>query len=408
MDSLIDHINQQLGLSNFIGNVYDNFIKKGSSGITKQRIDNYLSSLDENWKRFSLNHDAILLAIAKLTSEDRQLIRTHSYFTDQLFSATHMDYVAAVEQIKSSISTDQQNLAGFLSAPSRSQDIHISNVFQYQDPRFPRINIPTFDSTPSKGLNFRDLPFYDNPRLQVNTALQSLFNLKSMKKESASELEHLYTAVLQIYRTLETLQRPVETWDDPLVFMTVQKLDSESVKAWENKLGSSKIPPSWQELNEFLITRLFSLQAYEKSRIGQIALKPQMATAKTHYQGTSNDKASSNTSSNTCPICKVKHYVMKCPKYIDETIAQKLALIAKHKLCFNCLGSHKVSNCRITKRCQKCGKKHHTTIHKAETSSSTKDTKSEPQQQSSLTESGLIYIKLEPQEQSSLTESGQS
>ncbi|XP_024873274.1 uncharacterized protein LOC112455532 [Temnothorax curvispinosus] len=398
MDSIMDHINQQLVLSNYIANTYDNFIKKGSSGITKQRIDSYLSSLDENWKRFSLNHDAILLAVAKLTSEDRQLILTHSYFTDQLFSVTHMDYVAAVEKIKSSISTDQQNLAGSLSAPSRSQDTHISNVSQYQDARLLQINIPTFDGTPSKWLNFRDLPFYDNPRLQVNTALQSLVNLKSMKKESASELEYLYTAVLQIYRTLETLQRPVDKWDDFLVFMTVQKLDSESVKAWENKLGSSKIPPSWQELNEFLITRLFSLQAHEKSQVGN--------TAKTHYQGTSGDNASSNTS--VCPICKEKHFIVKCPKYINETIAQKLALIAKHKLCYNCLGKHRVANCKVTKRCRTCSKKHHTTIHRTETSFSTKDTKSEPQQQSSLTESGQIYIKSEPQEQFSLTESGQS
>ncbi|XP_077269937.1 uncharacterized protein LOC143901462 isoform X2 [Temnothorax americanus] len=311
-----------------------------------------------------------------------------------------MDYVAAVEQIKSSISTDQQNLAGSLSAPSRSQDTHIFNVSQYQH------NIPTFDGTPSKWLNFRDLPFYDNPRLQVNTALQSLVNLKLMKKELASELEHLYTAVLQIYRTLETLQRPVEKWDDFLVFMTVQKLDSESVKAWENKLGSSKIPPSWQELNEFLITRLFSLQAYEKSQVGKIALKPQMATAKTHYQGTSDDNAPSNTYA--CVICKGKHIIIKCPKYLDETIAQKLALITKHKLCYNCLGNHRISNCKVAKRCKKCDRKHHTTIHKEETSSSTKDIKSDPQQQFSLTESGQSYIKSEPQEQSSFTELEQS
>lgn len=35
----------------------------------------------------------------------------------------------------------------------------------------------------------------------------------------------------------------------------------------------------------------------------------------------------------------------------------------KLKLCFNCLGTHRASSCRVTSRCLKCGHKHHTTIH---------------------------------------------
>ncbi|XP_071652994.1 uncharacterized protein [Temnothorax longispinosus] len=162
-----------------------------------------------------------------------------------------------------------------------------------------------------------------------------------MTKESSVELELLYTTVLQIYRTLETLQQPVETWDAIFVYST----------------------------------------AYEKSRGIKFQFKSQPATAKTYYQGQSNDNSGSNK--NVCPICKGKHYVMKCPKYVDETLAQKLALVTKHKLCFNCLGNHRVSHCKVVKRCQKCGKKHHTTIHKVEASSEKKDVKSEDQVQSS-------------------------
>ena len=80
-----------------------------------------------------------------------------------------------------------------------------------------------------------------------------------MNKESAEEIEQLYTNVMQIYRTLETLQRPVHHWDDFLVFISVQRLDAESVKAWENHLGSSKEPPTWHQFSEFLVTRMLSL-----------------------------------------------------------------------------------------------------------------------------------------------------
>ena len=51
--------------------------------------------------------------------------------------------------------------------------------------------------------------FYENKRLLVNAALQSLLSIKRMTKESAVELERLYTNVMQIYRTLESLQRPI-------------------------------------------------------------------------------------------------------------------------------------------------------------------------------------------------------
>ncbi|XP_011859870.1 PREDICTED: uncharacterized protein LOC105557283 [Vollenhovia emeryi] len=70
-----------------------------------------------------------------------------------------------------------------------------------------------------------------------------------------------------------------------------------------------------------------------------------------------------STSYQTCPICSANHYVAVCPKYSSKTVQQRMSIIAKHKLCYNCLGSHRSSACRVTKRCLKCGHKHHTTIH---------------------------------------------
>lgn len=65
-----------------------------------------------------------------------------------------------------------------------------------------------------------------------------------MTKESAAEMEQLYTSIMQVYHTFETLHRPVHSWDDILVFMMIQRLDPESIKVWEQHLGSSKKPPT--------------------------------------------------------------------------------------------------------------------------------------------------------------------
>jgi len=63
----------------------------------------------------------------------------------------------------------------------------------------------------------------------VNSALTSLFSLKPMTKTSAGEMEKLFTGVMETYRTLDTLGRPVHNWDDILIFMVIQRLDSDTV-----------------------------------------------------------------------------------------------------------------------------------------------------------------------------------
>ncbi|XP_067205334.1 uncharacterized protein [Linepithema humile] len=184
--------------------------------------------------------------------------------------------------------------------------------------------------------------------------------LKRMTKESASEMEQLYTNITQIYRTLETLKRPVQTWDDVFVFIAVQRLDPDSVKAWEHNLGSSKEPPTWSQFTDFLVTRLLSLQAFEKSRTGKASTSSH-PTAKSHFSGKAKVNHSNKMSS--CHLCSSNHYIANCPQYSSKTVEQRLAIITKNKLCYNCLGNHRVSACRVTKRCQKCGHKHHTSIH---------------------------------------------
>jgi len=121
---------------------------------------------------------------------------------------------------------------------------------------------------------------------------------------------------MQIYRTLETLKRSVNTWDDIFVFITVQRLDPESVKAWEHHLGPSKEPPTWSQFNEFLMSRLLSLQAFEKSRTGKLSSLIS-TSAKSHFQGKVKDTHSNRPSS--CFLCLSNHYIANCPQFQIST-----------------------------------------------------------------------------------------
>lgn len=106
----------------------------------------------------------------------------------------------------------------------------------------------------------------------------------------------------------------------------------------------------WSQLQEFLVSHLFSLQAYEKFR------------NKAHYHGKSRDE--DVTDQNSCLICAGKYFVGTCTQYNNKTAQQRLELkhkLKKHKLCYNYLGRHRSLQCKSTRHCQNCAAKHHTT-----------------------------------------------
>ncbi|XP_071581890.1 uncharacterized protein [Temnothorax nylanderi] len=408
---VINRLEQQLSTSKVLIEAYDNFIKADPVNITNQRISSCLSSLKLSWDQFNIINDAIMIAITKTEPNERDSIYNHAYFKTHSFITTRERYFETIEKLNSHFNSYQEPSTTSTLTQSVFQPSSIPTSVQHT--RLPEISIPKFSGLPNEWLSFKDfflsivgnnsrisaveklqylkasltgsaalllkntsvtadnfqkawdslVLFYENKRLLVNDSLQSLLFLKRMIRDSASELEHLYSSINQIYRTLETLGRPVEHWDDFLVFIVAQRLDAESLKAWEHKLGSSKDPPTWAQFNEFLFSRLLSLQAFEKSRHGKALnqTRIQPATAKVHHQGKSKNSVSVNQPS--CAICKEHHYTSSCPQYLNKTIQQKLNIITKNKLCYNCLGRHKVVDCRVTTRCLKCAKKHHTTIH---------------------------------------------
>ena len=68
-----------------------------------------------------------------------------------------------------------------------------------------------------------------------------------------------------------------------------------------------------------------------------------------------------------CIFCGSYHSATNCDQ-VTEVKERKDIVIVKG-LCFNCLGRHKVSNCRSTNRCRHCRRKHHTAISEQQTNS---------------------------------------
>jgi len=65
-----------------------------------------------------------------------------------------------------------------------------------------------------------------------------------------------------------------------------------------------------------------------------------------------------------CPFCNTEHLIVKCPKYIGQTPAERRKSLMDQQRCFRCLKKgHPIMNCPSKSLCNLCQKKHHWTLH---------------------------------------------
>ncbi|KYN02013.1 hypothetical protein ALC62_07192, partial [Cyphomyrmex costatus] len=139
-----------------------------------------------------------------------------------------------------------------------------------------------------------------------------------------------------------------------LVFLVAQKLDKSSRKAWELKLGDAVEYPSYHD--SFLAARIRALDA----------LAPATQTEKSPPNSKKRTLASHIASAApfSCTLCKENHLLYQCPTFLKQTPSQRFEFIKTQKRCSNCFGvKHSVKDCKSTRACKRCSKRHHTLLH---------------------------------------------
>jgi hypothetical protein len=65
-----------------------------------------------------------------------------------------------------------------------------------------------------------------------------------------------------------------------------------------------------------------------------------------------------------CPLCKIRHLLLRCPKFKAMTNAQRREMLLQKKRCILCFGEHFVANCTSKRiKCHICKRRHHTQVH---------------------------------------------
>lgn len=93
---------------------------------------------------------------------------------------------------------------------------------------------------------------FENKRLLVRSYLAAFTLLPRMKADSVADLRRIYYSVVSTVGALEGISRPISDGNDFFVHLVVELLDAKTRREWENSLGKTSEPPSYDELREFL------------------------------------------------------------------------------------------------------------------------------------------------------------
>ncbi|XP_029178118.1 uncharacterized protein LOC114945928 [Nylanderia fulva] len=196
---------------------------------------------------------------------------------------------------------------------------------------------------------------YDDKQALIYSHLHAFFNFPVMRSENVSDLRKLRDTVSASLAALNNLGRPVEQWDDVLIYIITQKFSAKTRTEWNLKRTKRDELPTYQELSEFLTLRIRGLSDF--------------SDASTDAGSAKHDKPRSSVNSVTvakCICCSGEHPVARCETFIKKSASQRCAFARQHKICFNCLKpGHFPTKCPSKFRCRQCSRMHHTLLHSA-------------------------------------------
>lgn len=380
-----------------------NFKKCSQANRTKGYLEGRLKGLEELWK-------SMCEADVEINSLKTDAHATISYFEDDLFGELEEKYFQLIGQIN-------EYLNAFQPQPQVNQNVNHNqhqNHNQQQNNqskvKLPKISLPSFSGSYHTWLSFKnrytnlihdstslsnvekleylkscvtdkaertiqryqitDMNYalawkqlndkYDNQRILQVTQVEMIIDRKPVKTESAKELRELLDVTQECLESLKNLDVDVSTWDIMLIVLVTRKLPLRTRELWEEELEPTEVP-TYVQLCEFLEKRYRTLESLEligKSDTDNV-VKPQFYKYNSKFTQPNNNRIN-------CVACNVTaHSLIVCEQFLNMSLANRSAFVNAKRICRNCLAmSHTLTECKSNKSCFKCGRKHHTLLHR--------------------------------------------
>ncbi|XP_048481684.1 uncharacterized protein LOC119693389 [Plutella xylostella] len=200
---------------------------------------------------------------------------------------------------------------------------------------------------------------YGNKRLIVSSLLKRLFNQRKISVQSAGSIKILLDTTTECINNLKNQKVSTDSWDPVIIFLIVQKLDSESHKEWEQYAYKEdpEALPSWSDMKKFLESKFRTLELVTPSSSAP-ATEKRTATVireRTYHVSTTEKK---------CIMCKDNHTLCHCKEFTKMDPEARSTYVKDNRLCFNCLvPGHSSMKCKLPMSCRICNRRHHSLLH---------------------------------------------
>ena len=366
------------------------------------KLDTLLSNMREQWIQADLSNDHPLKDELDACSQ----------------SLTNMqgNVAAAKSRSDTSSSTTSTSASGSVSHHHHS----------YND--LPKIKVPTFngdilgwssfwstfqstvdckpDLSNSQKLNYLKQSIKD-PSLQM--LLESPFETPDSYSELVEEMKERFEKPREVHRAITKrmteLARPKLTRSDLRVWYDSIKCNISNLKAskhfdiesflssyyysflpvklqtlWDQETKKEKGVPPISLLLQFVKAHAETLpvdsaqpnKTPAPSTSSSSSNKKNFQSKKTSYQKPRPVQGALHTATPAqpwnweCRLCAPeKHPIYFCPKWANYAVAQRGTHVQTYSLCNNCLSpGHKVEACKSSRTCKTCNQKHHSSLHK--------------------------------------------
>ncbi|XP_063827477.1 uncharacterized protein LOC135076893 [Ostrinia nubilalis] len=228
---------------------------------------------------------------------------------------------------------------------------------------------------------------FGNKRIIVNSILKRLFAQKKVISQSASQMKTLLDTTAECITSLNNFKIKTDSWDPVIVFLVGQKLDTESLKEWEQQVHKDNFDelPTWAEMKKFLELKFRTLELV--APITSNSTRERSTNQKSFHIASEDNEIdeiqsahSSINSKQTCSYCnEVGHYIYSCKEFVKQPVDKRHEFAKKRNLCFNCLiPNHSVYKCRQKTSCRVCQRRHHSLLH--QTKNTNQEESSQPEQ----------------------------
>ncbi|XP_058811047.1 uncharacterized protein LOC131675938 [Topomyia yanbarensis] len=204
---------------------------------------------------------------------------------------------------------------------------------------------------------------YSNTKLLKKRKIQALFELSSIKRESAEEMHSLLESFEAIVKSLDHIvSQPADYKDLLLLHMLSSRLDSSSRRSWED-LSSSREDETLKDLTDFMRRRIQMLEAISTKQETIKNDSAQLSKRKFPLSTKICNAAFQASSSKGCPACPETHPLYQCSVFKGMPVHDKENLLRTNSLCRNCFRrGHQAKECSSKYTCRRCKGRHHTLV----------------------------------------------